>query len=144
MYQKIMVAIGNDEISRNALKEALQIAGVYGAKICIVHAAATPDNDDGNGGTAHQNGAGLLEQAKSTAGETLSVETRLLEAEGEYGLNGISEAIANAVAGWGADLLVVGTKGRRGLERLVIGSVAGQLVSTVDVSILLVRLHQDI
>lgn len=144
MYQKIMVAIGDDEISRNALKEALQIASVYGAKICIVHAAATPDNDDENGGTAQQNGAGLLEQAKSTAGEALSIETRLLEAEGEYGLNGISEAIANAVAGWGADLLVVGTKGRRGLERLVIGSVAGQLVSTVDVSILLVRLHQDI
>jgi nucleotide-binding universal stress UspA family protein len=138
MYQKIMVAIGDDEISRNALKEALQIASVYGAKICIVH--ARPDDDGENGDAAQQNGTALLEQAKSNAGKGLSVETRLLEAEGEYGLNGISAAIANAVVGWGADLLVVGTKGRRGLERLVIGSVAGQLVSTVDTSILLVRL----
>ena len=56
-------------------------------------------------------------------------------------MNGVSEAIANAVTEWGADLLVVGTKGRRGLERLVIGSVAGQLVNTVDISILLVRPH---
>ena len=44
----------------------------------------------------------------------LDVETRLLEAEGEYGLKGISEAIAHAAEEWGADLLVVGTKGRRG------------------------------
>ena len=83
----------------------------------------------------------MLEQAKSTAAETLTVETRLLEAEGQYGLSGVSEAISNAVSGWGADLLVVGTKGRRGLERLVIGSVAGKLVNTVDISIFLVRLH---
>jgi nucleotide-binding universal stress UspA family protein len=60
---------------------------------------------------------------------------------GEYGLNSIAEVVANAAAEWGADLLVVGTKGRRGLERLVIGSVAEKLVHTVEISILLVRSH---
>ena len=73
--------------------------------------------------------------------EALAVETRLLEADGQYGLSGVSEAIGSAAAEWGADLLVVGTKGRRGLERLVIGSVAGKLVNTVGMSIFLVRLH---
>lgn len=140
MYKKVMVAIGDDEISRNALQEATHIAGAYSAKLCIVHAMAESDTD-GEGDGDRKGGAGLLERAKSTAGDALTVETRLLEADGEYGLNGVSEAIANAVTEWGADLLVVGTKGRRGLERLVIGSVAGQLVNTVDTSILLVRLH---
>ena len=140
MYEKIMVAISDDEISRNALKEALHIATAYGAKICIVHAVAeTGDNDESND-TARKNGLELLDEAKSTA-RALAVETRLLDADGQYGLNGISEAVSNAVTEWGADLLVVGTKGRRGLERLVIGSVAGKLVDTVDTSIVLVRLH---
>lgn len=39
----------------------------------------------------------------------------------------------------GADLLVVGTANRRGLQRFVIGSVAEQLVSLVGASVLLVR-----
>jgi nucleotide-binding universal stress UspA family protein len=69
------------------------------------------------------------------------VETRLLGAVEEYGLNSIAEVIAGAAAEWKADLLVVGTKGRRGLERLVIGSVAEKLVRTVEISILLVRPH---
>jgi len=54
-------------------------------------------------------------------------------------LNGVVEAIAAAVADWEADLLVVGTANRRGLERFFIGSVAEQLVSHVSASILLVR-----
>lgn len=137
-----MVAISDDEISRNAMKEALHIAATHDAKICIVHAVAKPGDYDESGDAAHQDGSGLLEQAKSMAAGALTVEIRLLEADGQYGLSGISEAINNAVSGWGADLLVVGTKGRRGLERLVIGSVAGKLVNTVDTSILLVRLQQ--
>ncbi len=140
MYEKIMVAISNDEISRNALKEALHIATVYGAKICIVHAVAEHGDNDESNDIARKNGFELLNEAKSTA-RALAVETRLLDADGQYGLNGVSEAVSNAVTEWEADLLVVGTKGRRGLERLVIGSVAGKLVDTVDTSILLVRLH---
>jgi nucleotide-binding universal stress UspA family protein len=138
MYRKIMAAIADDEISWNALQEAIHIASADGAKLCIVHAAALASDDEKNR-NSRQAGADLLQRAKLAAGGKLDVETRLLEAEGDYGLKGISEAIANAVAEWDTDLLVVGTKGRRGLERLVIGSVAEQLVTAVAASILLAR-----
>ncbi len=138
MYRKIMAAIADDDISRNALQEAIQIATANGAKLYIVHASSTADDDEKNR-NSKQMGAALLQRAKLAAGEKLEVETRLLEAEGEFGLKGISEAIATAATEWDADLLVVGTKGRRGLERLVIGSVAEQLVSAVGTSILLAR-----
>lgn len=138
MYKKIMVAVADDEISWNALQSATHIASADGAKLCIVHAAAI-DSDEEKSRNARQAGADLLQRAKSAVAGRLEVETRLLEAEGDYGLNGISEAIANAVAEWDTDLLVVGTKGRRGLERLVIGSVAEQLVAAVEASILLAR-----
>lgn len=135
MYNKIMVAIDDSEMSQSALQEALHIAGTYGAKLCIVHAVSNPDD------ASRLAGAGLLEKARFTAGNALDVETRLLEADGELGANGVAEAIATAADEWEAKLLVVGSKGRRGLERLVLGSVAEQLVSKVAASVLLVRLH---
>ncbi len=138
MYKKIMVAVADDEISWNALQDAIHIGSAGGAKLCIVHAAAL-DRDDEKNSNSRQAGSELLQRARLAAAGKLDVETRLLEAEGDYGLKGISAAIANAVEEWDADLLVVGTKGRRGLERLVIGSVAEQLVGAVATSILLAR-----
>lgn len=133
MYKKIMVAIDGNKTSREALKEAQNIATSYDATLCIVYAVADSDDAD------QQAGLELLKQAKSAVTNGLEVETRLLQAQAEYGLTGITEAITNAANEWGADLLVVGTANRRGLERLVIGSVAEQLVAKVDASMLLVR-----
>lgn len=139
MYKKVMVAIDDTEISRGALQEAVQIASAYGARLSIVHAVQGAEDDAT--GSRRRGAARLLEQAMSAAGHGLAAETRLLEAEADLGVSGISEAIADAVTEWGADLLVVGSQGRRGLQRLVIGSVAEQLISEVGVSIFLVRLH---
>ncbi|SCX44429.1 universal stress protein [Nitrosospira sp. Nsp1] len=144
MYKKIMVAIADDEISRSALEEAQYIAATDGAVLCIVHTVTKGmkgiDDDEADNRKA---GAALLERARTTAttDATPIVETRLLDAEERYGRTAIMEAIAAAVTEWGADLVVVGTEGRRGLERLVTGSVAEQLVKTVEISILLVRPH---
>ncbi|MEO8992140.1 MAG: universal stress protein, partial [Nitrosospira sp.] len=137
-------AIADDEISHSALEEAQYIAATDGAVLCIVHTVTKGMKGIDEEGTDNQKaGAALLEIAKATAttSATPIVETRLLEAEDRYGRTAISEAIAAAVTEWGADLVVVGTEGRRGLERLVTGSVAEQLVKTVEISILLVRAH---
>lgn len=134
MFMKVMVAIDGSETSLEALKEAKNIAASYHATLRIVYAVGNSDDAD------QQAGLKLLEHAKSAVGDGLEVETRLLQAEAEYGLlNGVTEAITSAAKEWGAGLLVVGTANRRGLERLVVGSVAEQLVAKVDASILLVR-----
>ena len=133
MFMKVMVAIDGSETSLEALQEAKNIAVSYHGTLRIVYAVGNSDDAD------QQAGLKLLAQAKFAVGGELDVETRLLQAEAEYGLNGITEAVASAVKEWGAGLLVVGTANRRGLERLVIGSVAEQLVAKVDASILLVR-----
>ncbi len=136
MYKKIMVAVDGSETAKQALAEAENIANSYNATLCIVHSKASDTETD------EKRGADLLEQASSSV-NTLSLETRLLKAEIEYGLNGIAEAIAAAALDWGADLLVVGTSNRRGLERFFIGSVAEQLVAKVNTSILLVRPSEE-
>lgn len=132
MYKRIMVAVDGSEIAQQALAEAINIANTYNATLCIVHSIGSENEADINRGNE------ILEKAKSDT-DVLSVETRLINAEAEYGLNGIADAIAAAVYDWKADLIVVGTSNRRGLERFYVGSVAEQLVAKVDSSILLVR-----
>ena len=133
MFTKIMAAIDGSETSMEALREAKRMAVSHQARLRIVYAVANSDDTD------QQAGLRLLERAKSAIGAGLDIETHLLHAEAEYGLNGITEAVAAAANEWNADLVVVGTAHRRGLERLVFGSVAEQLVAKIDASILLVR-----
>ncbi len=134
MYKKIMVAVDGSETAQKALEEAQNIANSCKADLCIVYAIA------GDSDTDKQTGIDILEQAKDSV-DALSIETQLLEADSEYGLTGITEAIAKASSEWGADLLVTGTANRRGLERFVIGSVAERLITKVGASILLVHPH---
>lgn len=136
MYKKILVAVDGSETAKQALAEAENIANSYNAALCIVHSIASDTEAD------KKRGIDLLEQARSSI-DALNLETRLLKAEVEYGLNGIGDAIATATNDWGADLLVVGTSNRRGLERFFIGSVAEQLVTKVNSSILLVRPSEE-
>ena len=60
----------------------------------------------------------------------------------DYGRNageGIYEAIEEQSKKWPADLIVVGTEGRRGFQRLMIGSVAEGLVRISTKPVLLIR-----
>jgi len=47
--------------------------------------------------------------------------------------------VAQQVQEWGADVIVVGTHGRRGVGRMLLGSDAEQIVRTSTVPVLLVR-----
>ena len=133
MFTKILAAIDGSETALAALMEATRMAVSHQATLRIVYAVADSDETD------PQVGLALLARAKAAVGEGLDVETRVLRTDAEYGLTGIAEAVAGAANEWGADLVVVGTAHRRGLERLVIGSVAEQLIAKVDASVLLIR-----
>ena len=135
MFTKVMAAIDGSNTSMKGLMEAKRMTVSHHATLRIVYAVS--DSDD----TDQQVGLKLLAQAKSAVGDGVAVETRILQAEAVYGLNGVAESIAHAANEWGADLVVLGSSNRRGLERLVIGSVAEQLIAKVDASVLLVRPH---
>lgn len=148
MYKKILVAIDDSETSRCALGEAIHIARNYGAKLCILHIVdetlmglhhrtiTTTLNLDHARQALCAAGEALLGAAKEQAGG-VEVETRLIEDRDKR----ISQAIVEAAEAWRADLLVAGTHGRRGLQLLIIGSVAEQLSRLATMSLLLVRKH---
>jgi nucleotide-binding universal stress UspA family protein len=79
---------------------------------------------------------GFLGKAAETARAAgVEVETKLIESEQKH----VSDMLAEAAAEWKADLLIVGTHGRRGMERFFVGSVAERLVRKAETSLLLVR-----
>ncbi|MBX9698333.1 MAG: universal stress protein, partial [Acetobacteraceae bacterium] len=79
---------------------------------------------------------GFLGKAADTARAAgVEVEIKLVESEQKH----VSDMLADTSAEWQADLLVVGTHGRRGMERYFVGSVAERLVRKAGTSLLLVR-----
>lgn len=148
MYKKIIVAIDDGETSQCALQEAAQLAKAHGAQLCVMHVAdetllgmhnrtfTTTLNLDDAREAIRQAGRDLLADVKAKL-EGIDAETLLAEADNQR----VSEVIVNAAQQWGADLIVLGTHGRRGLQRLILGSVAEQLVRLAPVSVLLVRKH---
>jgi nucleotide-binding universal stress UspA family protein len=81
-------------------------------------------------------GKQLLHKDKERVAESgIAVETKLVE---DY--SGRIGAVINKEAElWLADLLVVGTHGRKGLDHLLMGSVAEGVMRTASVPLLLVR-----
>lgn len=51
----------------------------------------------------------------------------------------LAEAAAEAARPWKADLVVVGTQGRRGVGRMLLGSGAEQLIRRAPVAVLVIR-----
>jgi len=81
-------------------------------------------------------GEQLVARAEAAARKSgLQPESAILEITGARAADGI---VAQARA-WGADLIVLGTHGRRGAERLIMGSDAEEIVRTSPVPVLLVR-----
>jgi len=78
----------------------------------------------------------ILDQARTraTAAE-LPVETVLYD---DLGLP-VEERIVMAARDWPADLIVMGTHGRRGVTRAMLGSSAEAVLRTSPVPVLLVR-----
>jgi nucleotide-binding universal stress UspA family protein len=51
----------------------------------------------------------------------------------------LAETVANGAKDWGAELIVLGTHGRRGVGRLLMGSGAEQIIRLAPVPVLVVR-----
>ena len=148
MRKRIFVAIDSSATAQKALSEATAMAKAMGSALCIATAldeAALDQHGMGLGSyidvdkvkqQMRDTGNALLENALSQAAAAgCQAETLLLESAQRR----VAEMIADAAGQWNADLLVVGTHGRRGIERMLVGSVAENLVRLCTISLLLVR-----
>jgi len=81
-------------------------------------------------------GEKILEQARTlVAASGVKVDTLLFDSLATR----VSDTVVEQAKAWDADLIVIGTHGRRGVKRLMLGSDAEQIVRMAPVPVLLVR-----
>jgi nucleotide-binding universal stress UspA family protein len=146
MFKRILVAVDGSDTAEQALLEAINLAREQHARLRIVYAVDIvniglgtefPDPsaivDAMIGG-----GREILRRAEAVAtGAGVPVETRLIEIDTLR--HRIPEMIVADAEAWPADLIVICTHGRRGLSRLLLGSVAEGVVRVATQPVLLIR-----
>lgn len=147
MYKRIVVAVDGSETSGKALDEASKLAREMSAIILLLHVCEGMPimwEPDGMNMILMQNslkavsdaGKALLEKhRRQLAEQGITVETKLVETYGGR----IGSVISEEAQKWNADLLVVGTHGRKGIAHLLMGSVAEGVARAASIPVLLVR-----
>lgn len=145
MYSKILVPIDGSDTSTAGLNEAIRLAKIHGSQLCLMHIvnefvfdytfAPGPFSED------------IIEVLRKGGKEILDAAEKLVVAQGIRPIRVMVESIGGVAADlilekaqeWKADLIVMGTHGRRGIFRLALGSDAEQVLRGATVPVMLIR-----
>ncbi|BCG04664.1 universal stress protein (plasmid) [Paraburkholderia sp. PGU19] len=148
MFRRIMVGIDGSQIAVSALAEAIRLATMDGAAIHAVSVVeSVPDivwpGPGFNDPAAHNRTTRATANAALARAHDLFIltnlagETSLLDADD----TGIASQLQRQSKAWGADLMVLGTHGRSGVERILLGSTAESFLRSADIPVLIVPLR---
>jgi nucleotide-binding universal stress UspA family protein len=146
MYQRILVPFDGSATSCRGLDEAIKLATLTGATVRLLHVVEVLLFASGFETAAayageviplmKKAGEKLLQEGKARVEKAgVKAETFLVDSI----TTRLSDAVAEQVKAWNADLIVIGTHGRRGVDRLMLGSDAEQVLRSALVPVLLVR-----
>lgn len=144
MYQRIMVAVDGSATAELELKEAIKLGLDQKAKLTVVHvidvvvAYGAGQLIGGYIDATRKLGHDVVEHARKTV-QAAGIEPETQSPEIVTSGYHVADTVAQLARDWKADLLVVGTHGRRGVSRMLIGSVAERIVRVAPCSLLLVR-----
>lgn len=146
MYQRILVPTDGSATAEKGLTEAIGLAKATGAHIRLVHVVDAMSAAMGADGFVGYS-AEVLPLLRGAGNEILGSARKRVEAAGigvdvtlrEVLSGRVSDEVLEEAAAWKADLIVIGTHGRRGVRRLILGSDAEQVLRSATVPVLLVR-----
>ena len=141
MFNQILLAADGSDASAAAVATAIGLAREQQAQLLVVHVVdvyamyfATPESID----FLVAAGEGILKAVQDQAHQSgVVVHTKLLQSD--VGGRHISELIIDESNAWPADLVVIGSHGRRGLNHFLIGSVAEGVCQRARTPVLLSR-----
>lgn len=144
VYETILFPTDGSDASLRALDHALELAGTYDATLHVLYVVDTSYSYGDFDGAAvdltpmfealreeGERAIGAVEERAEAAGVDVVGATR------EDGT--VHRALLEYADEIDADLIVMGTHGRRGLNRWLLGSVTERIVRTADVPVLTVR-----
>ena len=146
MYERILVPIDGSVTSGLGLSEAIRMAKLTGGRLRLVHViddlsfSLAMDAYSGYAGNLLEelrvDATKLLEAARASAADNgIEADTVLLD---RFKSTVADQIIAEAQASK-AELIVIGTHGRRGISHWVMGSSAERILRISPVPVLLVR-----
>jgi nucleotide-binding universal stress UspA family protein len=148
MYQRILVPVDGSRTSTRGLQEAVELAKSQGAELRLMHVvdeSVLTMNPEAIVGTGEliddivEAGKQALKNARALA-ERHGVKAETVMYENLVGR--VAPLILDEAKKWNADLIVMGTHGRRGITHAVLGSDAESVVRSSTVPVLLVRSPQ--
>ena len=148
MYRRILVSVDGSATSKKALTEAIRMAGYAGGRceLRLIHVLDEMASFTGfdpyaapSGDLIHvmrEAGEKILAEALAVAlSAGVTADTLLIDRFGER----LGETVAEEARNWKADLMVVGTHGRRRVGRMFLGSGAEQIIRLAPVPVLVIR-----
>ncbi len=145
MLKKIVVGIDFSTHSQRAIRAALDLAQPGGSTVVLVNVVPTLV-EQGRAAVHSRDDSMHGDSTAPTLEHTLKAQAEQLKAAHpgvnvDYGVVVGSDAAAELVKyvkTWGGDLIVVGSAGRKGLDRILVGSIAAEVVQTSPVPVLIV------
>jgi nucleotide-binding universal stress UspA family protein len=144
MYKHVLVAVDGSDTSNMALREAIRLAKNHQSALRLLHVVdltmaysvvEAPYVVEYQKALRAE-GEKLLSHCSAPAHtEGIEFDTKVRVAFGEH----VYDVIEDEAKQWSADLIVIGTHGRRGIRRLLLGSVAEGLIRISSKPVLLVR-----
>ena len=143
MYSEILVPTDGSPASDAAIDHAIELADRYGARLHALYVV------DGAAYSSLEAGAEVVVEALESEGEEAT--RRVADAAADAGVECVSSvtsgtayrSIHDYVDEHGIDVVVMGTHGRKGIDRYLLGSVTERVVRTSDVPVLTVRQPTD-
>ena len=139
MFEKILVAVDGSPDADRAVRAGAEIAAAEGARLILGHVSCLPEHYrshlvDQLEEAIRADGEKILEHAVRVArGAGAEAESRLLEKDHA------AEALLALAREIGADLIVIGVRGRTPDQVRALGSVSEAVTREAQTSVLLVR-----
>jgi len=145
VYKNILVPVDGSKTSLSGLNEAIKVAKSQGGQLRLVHIVNEFVFDYSYSPGLYANE--LIESLRNAGQKTLDAMAAIVRQQGLQADCVLLESIGGPAADlivaqakqWPADLIVMGTHGRRGLRRLALGSDAEEVLRSAPVPVLLVR-----
>ena len=146
-YKRILVPVDGSRASNRGLREAIRLAKGQKASLQLVHVVDEHSALLSGAEVGAYYMVDLIPELKRRGRQILSQGEALARRQGLKCTTVLLETLAGPAADlivrqakkWRADLIVIGTHGRRGVRRLLMGSDAEQIVRTAPVPVMLVR-----
>ncbi len=143
LFPRILIPVDGSKFSLKAVRLAKQLAEIQGSELLLLHVLDTAvldqlcrfDYKPHNEVHADVEGSARaflddMSQEISQSGVSVSITIK----EGTP-----HEVIIDEAVSWGADLIVMGKLGKRGVSRILLGSVAERVIEFANLPVLLVN-----